>query len=174
DPTGTVLSVSDAGAVTAAVVDRALAGFRGDIEQTPPAFSALKRNGVPLYKLARSGQDVQPPARRVTIFRLDILWLDLPRLGLIIECSKGTYVRSLAHDLGATLGVGGSLEALERTRVGPFKIESSLSPDVLERETLTGSWPARLFAPDEVLLDWPAAIAGEQSERLIKTGRRPL
>jgi len=174
DLTGTVVRVSDAGPVTAVAIDQALDRFRGDIEQTPPAFSALKQNGVALYKLARSGHAVVPSPRRVTVFQLEVLWLALPRIGLLIECSKGTYIRSLAHDLGAVLGVGGCLEALERTRVGPFALDSAVLPSVLEKEFLGNAWIERLFPPDEVLLSWPAAVAADDNAFRIKTGRNPL
>jgi tRNA pseudouridine55 synthase len=174
DLAGTVLGITDATALTPAMVTKALDQFRGDIEQTPPAFSALKQGGVPLYKLARAGKAVKPVSRQVTVFRLDVLWLALPRIRLLVECSKGTYIRSLAHDLGAALGVGGCLEALDRTRVGPFALGSAVSPDLLEREFPEGAWMQRLFAPDEVLLDWPAAIAGDDNAVRIKTGRNPL
>jgi tRNA pseudouridine55 synthase len=173
DAEGNVVSTADAGGVTRAEVEAALDRFRGEIEQIPPRFSALKREGVPLYKLARLGHDIVAPARRVTIFRLEILSFEPPFVRIEVECSKGTYIRSLAHDLGAALGVGASLSALRRTRVGPFGIDTAVDIESLAAEFDAGTWSERLYALDEVLLDWPAAILGDENEDRLRHGRPP-
>lgn len=173
DLSGTVTGTADTRALVSEDVTQALANFRGEIEQTPPAFSALKRQGVPLYKLARAGKAVAPSPRRVTIYRLDLLALDLPSVTFEVECSKGTYIRSIAHDLGRLLGVGGSLASLERIAVGRFRIEDAIAINALEREFATGTWQEKLLAADEVLLDWPAAIVAEENAKRIVTGRFP-
>jgi tRNA pseudouridine55 synthase len=96
------------------------------------------------------------------------------RLTLEIDCSKGFYVRSLAHDLGARLGVGGMLSGLVRKRVGPFHLDDAVGIETLRAELEDGTWSERLFAPDEVLLDWQAAIVGETNEKRLRNGQQAL
>jgi len=174
DTTGATMATANAANVRVQQVESAVDQFRGEIEQIPPAFSALKQQGTPLYKLARAGQIVTPAPRRVTVYRAEIMSFDLPRLQLEIECSKGTYIRSLAHDLGLALAVGGCLEDLERLRVGPFAIADAITPQVFERELKQGILGERILSPDEVLLDWPAAVVGAENGFRIVTGRSPL
>jgi tRNA pseudouridine55 synthase len=171
DADGTIMVTADASGVHREAIEGALTAFRGEIEQTPPAFSAIKRDGVPLYKYARAGREVAVPARRVTIHRLNIVTYVPPHLTLEVECSKGTYIRSLAHDLGAALGVGGSLAALVRTRVGSFGIETAVDIETLRAELASGGWRQRFCAPDEVLLGWQAAILGGENEAHLRHGR---
>lgn len=126
---------------TEADLAQALAQFQGEIEQVPPMYSAIKQDGQPLYKLARQGKDVARPSRPVTIYELDILDWQPPHLSLRITCSKGTYIRSLAHDLGEALGCGGHITALRRTAVGSFTLDTAvplddLTPDNLENYLL--------------------------------------
>ena len=108
DAEGTVTKTSDASGINLQDVTDALQRFRGEIRQTPPMFSALKYEGQPLYKLARQGQSVEISSRPASIYRLDIVSFKLPFVTLDVECSKGTYIRSLAHDLGVALGCGGA------------------------------------------------------------------
>jgi tRNA pseudouridine55 synthase len=171
DADGEVVSRTDASAIALSDIEAVLPRFRGAFEQTPPMFSAIKRNGVPLYKLARAGQSIDLPSRRVFVEGLRVLGYEAPKLRLEIDCAKGFYVRSLAHDLGAALGVGGSLTGLVRTRVGSFGIAQAVDMDTLKRELEDGSWPRRLWAPDEVLNHWQALILGAENERLLTTGR---
>jgi tRNA pseudouridine55 synthase len=167
DAEGQILRTADASGVRREDVDAALEPFRGWIEQIPPAFSALKRNGVPLYKLARRGEVVEVAPRRVRVDRLELVDFVPPVLKLEIDCSKGFYVRSLAHDLGEALGVDGILSGLVRARVGEFRIDGAVSLDNLLPELESGAWRERLIAPDEILLDWHAAIlAGAQALKL--------
>lgn len=100
--------------------------FQGEILQTPPAFSAIKKNGQPLYKLARKGMSVEVPPRKIRIDSLEILRVGLPEVTLRCRCSCGTYIRSLAHDLGQKLGCGAHVTALRRLRSEPFGIEEAL------------------------------------------------
>ncbi len=123
-------------AFTEADLARALARFRGEIEQVPPMYSAVKQGGQPLYKLARQGKEVARPPRRVTIYQLDVLDWRPPLLSLRIVCSKGTYIRSLAHDLGEALGSGGHVAALRRTAVGGFTLDTAAPLDVLTPDNL--------------------------------------
>ncbi len=117
--------------LTRETVENVLQKFIGDIEQIPPMVSALKKDGVPLYKLARKGETVEREARSLTIHSLEITDFDPPRIGLRTRCSKGTYVRTLAHDIGAELGCGAHLSALRRTASGPFDVESAVTVDAL-------------------------------------------
>lgn len=114
-------------------VDAALERFRGEIEQLPPMHSALKRDGVPLYKLARQGKAVERVARRVRILELEVVSFDPPRLDLRVRCSKGTYIRTLAEDIGAALGTGAHLSGLRRTASGRFRVADAVSLEALRK-----------------------------------------
>ena len=137
--------------VDSVALEKAVADLRGAILQLPPMYSALKRNGVPLHRLARQGVEVEREPRPVTIFRLDILRVDLPLVEIAVTCSKGTYVRTLAYDLGEALGCGAHLTALRRTRSGPFAVADCLTLDALD------GWPADRPLP---LLGPRAALPG--------------
>ena len=133
DATGQVLSEKPVGNLDAAAVEAALAGFRGEVEQVPPMFSALKHHGQPLYRYARAGQTIARAARRVKVHELVLLAFEPPdRARLRIRCSKGTYIRSLAADLGRHLGVGAHLAELRRTASGPFGLAQALSLDAID------------------------------------------
>jgi len=127
DSTGRVTEERDPGGVTEEALLDALASFRGEIEQVPPMFSAIKKDGETLYKLARKGIEVERPSRRVTIPRLELVEFASPVATIDLDCSKGTYVRSLVDDIGRALGVGAHMTALVRTRVGPFGIDMARS-----------------------------------------------
>jgi len=118
-----------------AALETCLERFRGPIEQIPPMFSALKRDGRPLYAYARRGETVERPPRRITIRALELCDWRADALTLRIRCSKGTYIRTLAEDIGRALGCGAHLGSLRRTAVGPFGIELSVGLDALERAT---------------------------------------
>lgn len=113
--------------LTEASIHEALKKFTGEIAQIPPMFSAIKKNGVPLYKLARKGEEIEREARHVTVYRLEVVSIEMPVLTLNIECSKGTYIRSLARDIGTELGVGGYMAALRRTHIGDFSVENAIT-----------------------------------------------
>lgn len=136
DAEGQVLSTADTSAITREQVDRALDAFRGDIQQIPPMYSAIKQDGRKLYELARKGQTVDVPPRAVTIHSIDILdWRTTEsqqlQVTLDISCTAGTYIRSIAHDLGAALGVGAHLAALSRTASGSFRLAQATPLDTL-------------------------------------------
>lgn len=126
DQEGEILHRQPVPEFTTTQIDAALDPFRGAIAQVPPLYSAIKKDGQPLYKLARAGKTVDIPPRPVTIYALDILEWQSPDLRLRVHCSSGTYIRSLAHDIGAALGCGGHLSFLRRTAVGPFTLEQAL------------------------------------------------
>ena len=134
DAEGEVLERGDASHVDRAAVEEALDAFRGPIEQLPPMHSAIKRDGTPLYKLARAGIEVERKMRQVHIHRLDCLEFSpgaQASLELRVGCSKGTYIRSLAEDIGHRLGCGGHVAELRRTAVGPFELAACVSLDAL-------------------------------------------
>lgn len=135
DAEGRVLEDKDASGVTESNVITALQAFEGDIEQIPSMFSAIKQGGQPLYKLARKGLEVERKPRSVVIKTLQLRAFrggERPEADIYLECSKGTYVRSLAEDLGRAIGCGAFVSALRRTRAGPFGIEDSMTLNALE------------------------------------------
>jgi len=145
DLEGEVVSRHPAAFLTLAEVQAALAAFQGPIQQIPPSYSAIQVQGQRLYDLARSGQLIQAPARPVEIHRLDVLaWRpgDYPELDLAIACGPGTYIRAIARDLGAALGVGGTLAALTRTMSSGFSLTDSLTFAELESQ-----FQAQQFSP---------------------------
>ncbi len=149
----------------------ALPTFLGRQMQLPPLYSAIKSAGQPLYKLARAGIEAPRQARPVEIFQLVLLDWQPPALTLEVECSKGTYIRSLAYDLGERLGCGAYLGGLVRLRSGPFTLEESLTLEELAQALEDGSWPDYLYAPDEALLDRMAVIVGPATEKLVLQGQ---
>jgi tRNA pseudouridine55 synthase len=153
--------------VTADDVARALARFRGPIEQVPPMHSALKRGGQPLYALARAGVTVERAARRITIHELELLGFSADLLQLRVKCSKGTYVRQLAVDIGAELGTVAHLEALRRTAVAGFRLDRAVTLDDLQAlgEEARAAW---LLPADSLLEDLPRLeLAAEPSQRFL-------
>jgi tRNA pseudouridine55 synthase len=114
------------------LIDKALMSFQGDIMQRPPIFSALKKEGKRLYEFARKGEEVDIPKRQVKIDRFEITENNLPKLKFKVQCSKGTYIRSLAFDFGKALNSGAYLSELRRTRIGEYKVEDALSIEGFE------------------------------------------
>lgn len=171
DADGEIVAESDAGAVTEAQVESALATFHGELMQTPPAYSAVKRDGVPAYKAARAGKPHALDPRPVTVHSLELLSIDGPVLTIEVECGKGFYMRTLAHDVGELLAVGGHLNALRRMAVGRF-VEADATPldeavSLLERGELANL----VHALDCVLEDWPALILARDSVAVVRNGR---
>ncbi len=132
DAEGQVLETHPVPTLTAEEIDGVCRSFLGTIEQLPPMYSALKKDGVPLHRLARQGVEVERETREVHIERLDVLEIDLPFVTLEVDCSKGTYVRTLAHDIGQRLGPGAHLTALRRRRNGAFSEADSVTLSALE------------------------------------------
>lgn len=127
DPTGRVISTAPVPPLDAAALERAGARFLGDTMQLPPMYSAIKRDGTPLYKLARQGVEVERQPRRVRIEAIMLTRADATQIGFSVTCSKGTYVRVLAQDIALTLGSVGHLATLRRTRFGPFREDDAVS-----------------------------------------------
>jgi tRNA pseudouridine55 synthase len=158
-------------ALTREDIETVLPEFLGEQEQVPPVYSAIKRDGKPLYKLARAGEDVTAEPRRVRIDALDIMAWNSPDLTLDIECGKGTYIRSLAFDLGRRLGPGAYLAGLVRTRSGPFTLDQSVTLEKLEVALAGDGWRALLHPTDEALADWGAVTLDEEGERRLRNGQ---
>lgn len=168
DSEGAVAQRRDANSITREAVEEALASFRGSIQQKPPLYSAIKKDGQPLYKTARAGGSLELEARPVEIYSLQMTSFQLPRLELEIECGRGTYIRSLAHDLGELLGCGAYLAGLVRTAYGPFTLADAVTLDELEQLALAGGWQQRLSPPDSVLANWPRiTLDAGQAGRVI-------
>ncbi|MDO8617136.1 MAG: tRNA pseudouridine(55) synthase TruB [Dehalococcoidia bacterium] len=148
-----------------------LGRFEGDIQQTPPAYSAVKVGGRAAYRLARQGEAVVLSPRPVRVYRLDLLSFEPPFFEIEVECGKGTYIRALAHDIGRELGCGGHLAALVRTRVGPFSIESAIPVADLEARLTDGSWRELLQPPDVALTDLPALTISMEDEKDLRHGQ---
>jgi tRNA pseudouridine55 synthase len=152
-------------------VERAVDAFVGEIEQVPPAFSAVKVGGQPAHRLARKGVPVALAARRARIDRIRLLRFEPPILEIEVECGKGTYIRSLAHDLGQSLGCGAHLTALERTRVGAFTVASARTLEELERGFAVGEWEEMLLPTDCGLTHLPAITLHIEDEKDIRHGQ---
>ena len=145
--------------------------FLGEQEQVPPVYSAIKRDGKPLYALARAGSSVTPEPRRVRIDALTVVAWEMPDLTLDIECGKGTYIRSLAFDLGRRLGPGAYLAGLIRTRSGRFTLDQSVTLEELELAAGDGRLAELLHPADEALADWDAVALDEEGERRLRNGQ---
>lgn len=144
--------------------------FIGTIQQRPPIYSALKRDGKKLYELARAGIAIEIEPRPIFIASITIVKWESPLLTIAVECGKGTYIRSLAYDMGQVLGIGGHLSALERTRVATFTTKNSISIADLEVAIETNSWQPKVYAVDEAVLHLPAIIVNTLNEQRIRQG----
>ena len=177
DAEGETLSTADASPFGEAEVLEALEAFRGEIEQVPSMYSAIKQDGTPLYKLARQGKEVERKPRSVVVKRLDLVAFrpgERAELDVTLECSKGTYVRSIAEDLGRALGCGAHVSALRRTRVGAFRIEDSVSLTALEalkERGELGQMDALLLPADSALDGLPMVCVSESSGFYIRQGQ---
>jgi tRNA pseudouridine55 synthase len=154
-----------------AAIHAAMAHFRGEIAQIPPMYSALKRDGKPLYEYARAGQTVEREARNVTIHALDLIACALPDVTFRVTCSKGTYVRTLAEDMGETLGCGAHLVALRRTGVGALTLEHAVTLDTLA-EAAPAERDSWLQPVDALLSTFPAVHLDADAARRFVQGQR--
>jgi tRNA pseudouridine55 synthase len=170
DVDGTVIRQSDASYVTGRDIESALQSFFGAIEQEPPMYSALKHSGQCLYKLARAGITVEREKRQVYIYGLKLLDYNSPLITIEMECSKGTYVRSLANDLGDRLGCGACITELERLRYGPFAIEEAVSVAELKDAFSQGDWQRLIYPPGFIMRQWESVTVDEEQQKHIKNG----
>ncbi|GAB5451427.1 MAG: tRNA pseudouridine(55) synthase TruB [Halioglobus sp.] len=177
DAEGELLHSTDASAITETQVADALQAFRGEIQQIPSMYSAIKRDGQPLYKLARQGQEVERDARTVVVKELKLCAFrpgERPEVDIYLECSKGTYVRSIAEDLGKALGCGAHVSALRRTRAGPFSIEDSVALTTLEAlkgEELLAEMDALMLPADSALGALPLVELTESGGFYMRQGQ---
>lgn len=159
---------------TLADLEKVLSRFRGKIEQLPPVYSAIKIGGQPAYKAARAGDsdslDLQP--RPVEIYRLEITAWESPWLKVGVECSKGTYIRSLAYDIGQALGCGAFMAGLVRVQSGPFHLKDAHTLEAVEAALLAGQLETAILQPlDAVLADWPAWVVDDATAEKVRQGR---
>lgn len=169
DADGKTIAVAEA-FVEGDSLERVLAGFVGEIEQIPPMYSALKRDGKPLYEYARAGIELERTARRVRIHSLELLDFDGETCTIRVACSKGTYIRTLAMDVGAALGCGAHLSALRRTRIGPFGIEQAVSMTDLDAASLDER-DAMLAPMDALVRHLPQYALDTEQTRAILYGQ---
>ncbi len=166
DAEGRVVASSDRTCFTTAEIEKAFADFLGPQEQIPPMFSALKKNGVALHRLARKGVEIERQPRNIFIRSLEIVAINLPFISFEVVCSKGTYVRTLCHDIGMKLGTPAHLTALRRIRSGSFRIEEAVATDVLE-QTDPAALQQKMLSLAEGLRDFPfCELQGDALQRL--------
>ncbi len=165
DRTGRITATAPVPALSQGEIERLLDRFRGTLIQVPPAYSAVKVGGQALYRRARRGERVEPPARTVEVRRLDLIAVDLPEIEVEVECSAGTYIRSLARDLGRAAGCGAVLWELERVRSGPFSLGDAVPLDEVE-ELGTAAWE-RVLPPERMVEGLPRVEIGpDEAARL--------
>ena len=170
DTDGSIIAEEDCSSVEKSQLERLLSSFVGVIEQIPPMYSALKRDGIPLHRLARAGVEVERKPRKIDIYSIDLLEWQPPFFTIDVECGKGTYVRSLAYDIGQALGCGAHLASLVRLKNGVFDIADGLTIEQLEDAFNGGYWRDVLHPVDSVLTHMPAAIVSIDMEKDIKNG----
>lgn len=171
DATGEVVSTQPVN-VEREALEAALAQFVGATQQTPPMHSAIKRDGQKLYELARAGIEVERESRAVIMHTIDLIDYQSPDVTIDVRSSAGTYIRSLAHDLGAVLGTGAHLIALRRTVVGPFGLDQAIGLAEFEAAARDGQGLLHLRSLDEALYDWPKVIVNATQRQRAVTGGR--
>jgi len=171
DLTGTVISTTEPENYSIETVQKVFKAFEGPLEQLPPVYSALKHKGVPLYKLARSGNPVQKPPRRVEIYSLTILDIALPLIRFEVACSAGTYIRTLGTDIGKMLGCGGHLNALKRTASSGFTLDQAVSLSALKSLTPGTQAPEKFIPMTDALPEMPTYRADTLLVKKIRHGQ---
>lgn len=170
DISGTVLTESATDALDEETVKTAILSFVGEYMQVPPMYSALKVNGKKLYELAREGVEVERKARPVTIFEIQVKEINLPRVRMEVSCSKGTYIRTLCHDIGEKLGCGACMEELIRTRVSRFDLKDSLTLSQVQNLKEAGKLEEILVPIDEMFSDYEAVTLKEEFMSFVYNG----
>lgn len=176
DSEGEVIATADAGTVTEAQIKSALTQFEGDIEQVPPMYSALKRDGQPLYKLAREGKTVEREPRAITVYSIELTDFDpqSQELEIEVDCSKGTYIRTIADDLGQIIGCGAHIIALRRLKAGAFTLADSQSLEELEAAKQADGFTAidaMLMPMDKAIDTLPAVHLPAYTALFLKQGQ---
>ena len=170
DSSGQITQQKDPSGINQRQLESVLDSFRGSIQQTPPMYSAVKHQGQPLYELARAGIKVERKSRPTKIHRLELISWQPPLVTLEVECGKGTYIRSLAHDLGQSLGCGAHLKSLVRTRCGLFDIKDAISISQLEEAFRYGYWQHFVYPIDIMLWHHSAIVVNNATEDIIRKG----
>jgi tRNA pseudouridine55 synthase len=170
DRQGEIIERGDPGGITMTQIEEALTNFQGVINQVPPVYSALKHQGRRYYELARAGIPIKLKPRQVEIINLALLNYQPPLITINVDCSKGTYIRSLAHDVGQYLGCGAHLKNLTRLRCGPFCIDDALSLPQVEDAFHKYTWRELLHHVDSPLSNWKAIIVDQRNELVIRNG----
>lgn len=170
DITGEILEERSTESLTEEKVREAIESFIGDYDQIPPMYSALKVNGKKLYELAREGKVIERKARPVKILDIRILEMDLPRVRMEVACSKGTYIRTLCHDIGEKLGCGGCMESLIRTRVSAFQIKDAKTLAEIEALKQEGMLEKILVPIDEMFPSYPKITVKDDWKAFAKNG----
>lgn len=171
DADGAVIAMADAADLIVDDIESALAGWRGVVDQTPPMHAAIKIGGERLYERARRGEEVDRPPRRVVFHQLELLAWESPVATVLVDCSKGTYVRSLARDIGNEVGAGAYLSNLVRLRSGPFVLCDAWTMDELARRDLEAEWPTIAVHPDAAVQHLDALVLSPALNRTWTTGR---
>ncbi len=177
DNEGTVIASCTDFSVSHVQIEKALKQFLGEIKQVPPMYSALKVDGVPLYKIARKGKTIEREARNITVYSIELTEFKNSELELEIACSKGTYIRTIADDLGQALGCGAHITALRRTQAGVFTEADSVTIEILRAESETEGFAGidrRLVAMDRAIGDLPKVVLPGIAARFIKNGQAVL
>lgn len=151
-------------------VRQAVQSFLGNQMQIPPMYSALKVNGKKLYELAREGKIIERDPRPVVFYSLDIQKMELPFVEIEVRCSKGTYIRTLCHDIGNKLGCGGCMESLIRTGSGKFTLEQAFTLDEIQKYSQQGQLEEKIIKIEEILSEYPAIVSMPAGDRLLENG----
>lgn len=170
DTTGTILREADTSALTEAKVLSVIRSFEGEQKQIPPMYSALKVDGKKLCDLARAGITVERKAREITVYSIEILCVQLPRVTVRIRCSKGTYIRTICHDIGQRLGCGAAMEKLTRTRAAGYGLEQAHTLSEIEQLRDGGGIDQILHPIEEVFAQYPALYVTEQAHPMLRNG----
>lgn len=170
DTSGEVLSRGETEHLTEEQVKEAILSFVGDYDQIPPMYSALKVNGKKLYELAREGKTVERKSRRVQIHEIRIIEVNLPRVRMEVTCSKGTYIRTLCHDVGTKLGCGGCMEELIRTKVSCFELAESYKLSELEEMKQAGNLEEAVMPIDALFSQYSKITVRSKWEKLAYNG----
>lgn len=171
DMEGNVLQESSV-QVSEEEVRTCILSFQGEQMQVPPMYSALKVNGKKLYELAREGKVVERKARPVTFHKIEVLWMELPKVKIRVQCSKGTYIRTLCNDIGEKLGCGGCMEELLRTRVERFALEDAVKLDEVQKAMEEGTVDSLILPVDRIFDQYPTAKTTTQGDLLVYNGNR--
>lgn len=170
DMSGTVLSQTTELSVTEEELCTVVSSFVGDYMQVPPMYSALKVNGKKLYELAREGKTVERKPRPVHFYEIEILDISFPLVRFRVTCSKGTYIRTLCHDIGEKLGCGAAMESLLRTKVGRFTLDDAITLAQTEKAVQEGTIESKILGIEEILAEYPRVCCTKEGDRLLANG----